>query len=40
MSRVAAEQGGMLETIGRTPVVRVQRLVEPGMAEVWVKLES
>ncbi len=32
--------GGMLATIGRTPVVRVERLVEPGMGEVWVKLES
>ena len=32
--------GGMLATIGRTPVVRVEHLVEPGMGEVWVKLES
>jgi len=30
----------MLGAIGRTPVVRLDRLVEPGMAEVWVKLES
>jgi cysteine synthase A len=30
----------MLDTIGRTPVVRLSRLVEPGMAEVWVKVES
>jgi len=30
----------MLGAIGSTPVVRVERLVEPGMAEVWVKLES
>ncbi len=30
----------MLGTIGSTPVVQVERLVEPGMAEVWVKLES
>jgi cysteine synthase A len=30
----------MLGTIGRTPVVQLERLVEPGMAEVWVKLES
>jgi cysteine synthase A len=29
-----------LEAIGRTPVVRLERLVEPGMAEVWVKLEA
>jgi cysteine synthase A len=31
---------GALAAIGSTPVVRVERLVEPGMAEVWVKLES
>lgn len=30
----------MLGAIGSTPVVRLERLVEPGMAEVWVKLES
>jgi cysteine synthase A len=32
--------GGMLAAIGRTPVVRLEHLVEPGMGEVWVKLES
>ena len=26
--------------IGGTPIVRLQRVVEPGMAEVWVKLEG
>jgi len=31
---------GALAAIGSTPVVRVERLVEPGMAEVWMKLES
>jgi cysteine synthase A len=31
---------GLLEAIGHTPIVRLERLVEPGMAEVWVKLES
>lgn len=30
----------MLDGIGSTPVVRLAHLVEPGMAEVWVKLES
>jgi cysteine synthase A len=30
----------MLGAIGSTPVVRLERLVEPGTAEVWVKLES
>ncbi|MGC9349124.1 MAG: cysteine synthase A [Anaerolineae bacterium] len=29
----------VLDLIGRTPVVRLQRLVTPGMSEVWVKLE-
>jgi cysteine synthase A len=40
MSDVIAERAGVLDTIGRTPLVRLERLVEPGMAEVWVKLES
>jgi cysteine synthase len=31
---------GALGAIGSTPVVRVERLVGKGMAEVWVKLES
>jgi cysteine synthase A len=26
--------------IGRTPIVRLERVVEPGMAEVWVKMEG
>jgi cysteine synthase len=30
----------MLGVIGGTPIVRLERLVEPGMAEVWVKVES
>jgi cysteine synthase A len=30
----------MLGAIGSTPIVRLERLVELGMAEVWVKLES
>src|SRR6476660_2645046 len=34
------ERPGGLGAIGDTPVVRLDRLVEPGMAEVWVKLES
>ena len=37
--RSLARPGG-LGAIGQTPVVRLTRLVEPGMAEVWVKLES
>jgi cysteine synthase A len=26
--------------IGRTPVVRLERVIEPGMGEVWIKLEG
>ena len=29
----------VLDAIGHTPIVRLASLVEPGMAEVWVKLE-
>src|ERR687885_1392190 len=28
------------EAIGRTPVVQLKRVVEPDMAEVWVKVEG
>ena len=31
---------GLLAAIGNTPLVRLTRLVEPGMADVWVKLEG
>jgi cysteine synthase A len=31
---------GLLESIGRTPLVRLERIVEPESAEVWVKLEG
>jgi cysteine synthase A len=34
------DRAGVLGAIGNTPVVRLSRLVEPDMAEVWVKLES
>jgi cysteine synthase A len=34
------DRPGALAIIGNTPVVRLERIVEPGMAEVWVKLES
>ena len=30
----------MLAGIGNTPIVRLTRIVEPGMADVWVKLEA
>jgi cysteine synthase len=35
-----AARRGMLGAIGGTPIVKLERLAEPGMAEVWVKLES
>jgi cysteine synthase len=35
-----AERPGALAAIGGTPIVRLSRLIESGMAEVWVKLES
>src|SRR5690606_14995197 len=36
------QRGGRLidAYIGNTPIVRLERVVEPGMAEVWVKLEG
>ncbi|HEY7736312.1 MAG TPA: hypothetical protein VH813_05920 [Candidatus Limnocylindrales bacterium] len=34
------DRPGVLGTIGSTPILRLDRLVEPGMAEVWVKLEA
>lgn len=30
----------MLDTIGNTPLIRLKRLVPPGSAQVWVKLEG
>jgi cysteine synthase len=35
-----SESAEMLGAIGNTPVARLERMVEPGMAEVWVKLEG
>jgi len=37
---MALERPGALAAIGGTPIVRLTSVVEPGMAEVWVKLES
>jgi cysteine synthase A len=37
---VNADSPRIDEAIGRTPVVRLSRVVEPGMAEVWVKVEG
>ena len=30
----------MLRAIGGTPVVRLERVAGPDVAEVWIKLES
>jgi cysteine synthase A len=37
---VTAARAALLGAIGRTPVVRLERLPGPGAAEVWLKLES
>jgi cysteine synthase A len=34
------ERGAMLRAIGGTPVVRLERVAGPDVAEVWIKLES
>jgi cysteine synthase A len=34
------DRPGALAAIGNTPVVRLSRLVDSGMAEIWVKLEA
>ncbi|HEX7051057.1 MAG TPA: cysteine synthase A [Longimicrobiales bacterium] len=36
----SAESEMIDDFIGHTPMVRLERVVEPGMAEVWVKLEG
>jgi cysteine synthase len=37
---VPADRPPILDAIGHTPAVRLTRIVEAGMAEVWIKLES
>jgi cysteine synthase len=39
-TETATSRQAALAAIGNTPVVRLESLVEPGMAEVWVKLEA
>ena len=34
------DRRGALGAIGSTPIVRLDRLVEAGMGEIWVKLLS
>jgi cysteine synthase A len=40
MSSSAVTADSLLDLVGNTPVVRLQRMVPSGSAEVWVKLES
>lgn len=40
MDKLARPDDRVDALIGMTPVVRLQRVVEPGMAEIWVKLEG
>jgi cysteine synthase A len=40
MSSSAVTAESLLELVGRTPVVRLQRIVPPSSADVWAKLES
>src|SRR5277367_6012638 len=37
---LVASGDGIVAAIGATPMVRLQRVVSPGMAEVWLKLEG
>ncbi len=34
------DRPGALAAIGDTPIARLSRVVDAGMAEVWVKLEA
>jgi cysteine synthase len=39
--RIASSASRRIDsTIGGTPVVKLERVVEPGMSEVWIKLEG
>jgi cysteine synthase A len=40
VATAAGERAAMLGAIGKTPVVRLNRLPGPAAAELWVKLES
>ncbi|HEX5695097.1 MAG TPA: cysteine synthase family protein [Acidimicrobiia bacterium] len=37
---IHAERVGTLAAIGNTPLIRLSKMVGPGQAEVWVKLEA
>jgi cysteine synthase len=40
VATTVGERAAMLGAIGHTPIVRLTRLAEPDVAEVWAKLES
>jgi cysteine synthase A len=40
MSSSAVTAESLLDLVGKTPVVRLQRMVPPSSAEIWAKLES
>jgi cysteine synthase len=40
VATATGERAAMLGAIGRTPIIRLNRFVPPGAAEVWVKLEA
>jgi cysteine synthase len=40
MATVAGRRAAMLDAIGNTPIVQLRSLLDPGSAEVWVKLEG
>ena len=40
LMREDGARAGLLGAIGKTPVVRLERLAGPGAGEVWLKLES
>jgi cysteine synthase A len=40
VATTVGERAAMLDAIGHTPIVRLSRLAEPDVAEVWAKLES
>ena len=40
MATRASPRPAVLEAIGNTPIVRLERMPEPGSAEIWLKLEG
>jgi cysteine synthase A len=40
MTGLATQAPNILSAVGSTPIVQLARVVEPEMAEVWVKVEG